>query len=128
MRRWHRRRGRPGRRGTLRARLNRRVIRAGHEVLAHDNYRTISAARSANLRSNSFSTATRLKTVFFAANVVREYGNGGVSDNFLPTCKSSATRSSTMCFRNACTNVFTVTYWATLLEIALIIGLVSIST
>src|SRR5262249_4912540 len=76
----------------------------------------------ANSFSNSLSQGTRLKTDLSAANVGRDHGNGGVSDNMRPAWRSCGCNSDMTNFRNASTNGFTVTYCATLLLIDLIMA------
>src|SRR5208283_1273909 len=76
----------------------------------------------ANSFSNSLWHGTRLKMHLSAASVVRDQGNGAVSERGRPACRSCGSNSEMTSFRKASTNVFTVTYWATLLLIALIIA------
>src|ERR1044072_8344457 len=75
----------------------------------------------ANSFSNALSQGTRLNTDLAAATVGRDHGKGGVSDSGRPAWRSSGWSSVMTIFRSATANVLTVTYWATLLLIALII-------
>src|SRR5260370_306571 len=76
----------------------------------------------ANVFSNWLSQGTKLKTHLLAYNVGRDQGKGGVWESGRPASRSSGFNSSTTTFRSSWTKLFSVTYWATLLLIALIIS------
>ena len=60
--------------------------------------------------------------VLLASKVGRENGNGSVSESGRPSPSNVGTSSSTTRPRSAEANVLTVTYWATLVAMALIIA------